>query len=299
MSERVAQHSFDQSERRTVPKYESDGLYYPRDCRNTGEGSRSIMPTSRHNSNVPMHHLSVSSKSNSEDFVHDPDAPNFARNESAFRGPLQYDSTSPRSPRGKPRNSWLRNSGSASEGPLRRWADEPLGIVLGEDVSPDDKTRVSRRSNKTPGSDEERPREELVARSAPHPSIPTLASIPKMQENVRPNHDTDPNDGELSTGNNRFPRLASRRWAIIRNRLALTRAGSQSVGAASAVAPTVNISDELFGGGLAALMLKMHFDRDEQNRRRVPVLLHHLKIRVSDSVHPLKGARAAFRIEVM
>ena len=89
-----------------------------------------------------MHHLSVSSKPNSEDFVRDPDAPNFSHNESAFRGPLQYDSTSPRSPPGKPCNSWLRNSGSASEGPegpLRRWADEPLGIVLGEDLSPDDK----------------------------------------------------------------------------------------------------------------------------------------------------------------
>ena len=39
-------------------------------------------------------------------------------------------------------------------------------------------------------------------------------------KNVRPNHDTDANDGESFTGNNRFPpRLASRRWAIIRTNL--------------------------------------------------------------------------------
>lgn len=59
----------------------------------------------------------------------------------------------------------------------------------------------------------------------------------------------------------------------------------------------VNITDELITGGLAALMLKLWFERDEKGLRRIPVLLHRLRIRISDSLHPLKGNKAVFRIE--
>jgi phospholipase D1/2 len=65
------------------------------------------------------------------------------------------------------------------------------------------------------------------------------------------------------------------------------------------IAPTqVNITDELLVGGLSTLLLRMWFERDEKEYRRVPVLLHRLKVRISDSLHPLKGAKAVFRIEV-
>ncbi|EJD41463.1 phospholipase D [Auricularia subglabra TFB-10046 SS5] len=67
--------------------------------------------------------------------------------------------------------------------------------------------------------------------------------------------------------------------------------------AAVVVAPNVNIVDELIGAGLSSIMLKMWFERDERGERRVPVLLQHLRIRVSDSLHPLSGAKAIFRIE--
>ncbi|KAG8706505.1 Phospholipase D1 [Ceratobasidium sp. 395] len=50
-------------------------------------------------------------------------------------------------------------------------------------------------------------------------------------------------------------------------------------------------------GGLGVLLLQMFFERDDQDRRRVPILLHHLKIRVSDSINPLNGRHAVFRIE--
>lgn len=60
----------------------------------------------------------------------------------------------------------------------------------------------------------------------------------------------------------------------------------------------MNITDELLGGGLSTLLLRMWFERDENDRRRVPIMLHRLKVRVSDSLHPLKGAKAVFRIEV-
>ena len=66
----------------------------------------------------------------------------------------------------------------------------------------------------------------------------------------------------------------------------------------SAVAPGgANITDELTVGGLSALILRLWFERDERGRRRVPILLHQLRIRVSDSLHPLHGSRSVFRIE--
>lgn len=59
----------------------------------------------------------------------------------------------------------------------------------------------------------------------------------------------------------------------------------------------VNITDELIAGGLSALMLKLWFERDERGARRIPVLFHRLRVRISDSIHPLKGNKAVFRIE--
>ncbi|KAH9080301.1 phospholipase D [Lactarius deliciosus] len=59
----------------------------------------------------------------------------------------------------------------------------------------------------------------------------------------------------------------------------------------------VNITDELLVGGLSVLMLRLWFERDERDRRRVPMLLHRLRIRISDSLHPLGGAQSVFRIE--
>lgn len=64
-----------------------------------------------------------------------------------------------------------------------------------------------------------------------------------------------------------------------------------------AVQHSVNITDELIAGGLSTLMLRLWFERDEKGHRRVPVLFHRLRIRVSDSLHPNKGNKAVFRIE--
>ena len=68
--------------------------------------------------------------------------------------------------------------------------------------------------------------------------------------------------------------------------------------ASSVVTPGgVNITDELTFGGLSAVILRLWFERDERGRRRVPILLHRLRIRISDSLHPLQGAHSVFRIE--
>jgi phospholipase D1/2 len=66
----------------------------------------------------------------------------------------------------------------------------------------------------------------------------------------------------------------------------------------STVTPSgVTITDELTVGGLSVLILRLWFDRDERGRRRVPILLHRLRIRISDSLHPLHGPHSVFRIE--
>jgi hypothetical protein len=44
-------------------------------------------------------------------------------------------------------------------------------------------------------------------------------------------------------------------------------------------------------------MLKLWFERDEKGHRRVPILLHRLRVRISDSLHPLGGDKSVFRIE--
>jgi len=92
------------------------------------------------------------------------------------------------------------------------------------------------------------------------------------------------------------------RWGRLRSLLptVITQSLSQTsqAGGSSALAQhSVNITDELITGGLAALMLKLWFERDEKGHRRVPILLHRLRIRISDSLHPLDGNKAVFRIE--
>lgn len=59
----------------------------------------------------------------------------------------------------------------------------------------------------------------------------------------------------------------------------------------------VDLVHEVTYSGLAPLMLRMWFERDERDERRVPILMEQLKIRVSDSIYPLSNSKAVFRIE--
>jgi len=97
-------------------------------------------------------------------------------------------------------------------------------------------------------------------------------------------------------------RSTAPKWGRLRSLLptVITQSHSQTsqAGGSSALAQqSVNITDELIAGGLATLMLKLWFERDEKGHRRVPILLHRLRIRISDSLHPLDGNKAVFRIE--
>ena len=91
------------------------------------------------------------------------------------------------------------------------------------------------------------------------------------------------------------------KWSRLKSLLPHIASQGRSAGgpqSESVVVPhSVNITDELITGGLSTLMLRLWFERDEKGQRRIPVLLHRLRIRVSDSLHPLHGSKAVFRIE--
>ena len=90
------------------------------------------------------------------------------------------------------------------------------------------------------------------------------------------------------------------KWGRLRSLLPHIAAQSKEHAPAPAsevVSPQVNITDELIAGGLSTLMLRFWFERDEKGHRRVPLLFHRLRIRISDSLHPLHGSKAVFRIE--
>ena len=87
-------------------------------------------------------------------------------------------------------------------------------------------------------------------------------------------------------------------WSRLRFLLPSIASSASKESPASAVTPRgMNITDELTVGGLSVLMLRLWFERDEHDRRRVPILLHRLRIRISDSLHPLHGGQSVFRIE--
>ena len=88
------------------------------------------------------------------------------------------------------------------------------------------------------------------------------------------------------------------KWGRLRALIPSTIRQLPSAATTHAVAPPeVNIIDELITGGLSSLMLGLWFERDDKDHRRVPVLLHRLRIRISDSLHPLHAHKAVFRIE--
>jgi phospholipase D1/2 len=89
------------------------------------------------------------------------------------------------------------------------------------------------------------------------------------------------------------------RWGRLRSLIpnVTSQSSRMSVGPSMVTPQAVNITDELLAGGLSTLMLRLWFERDEKDRRRIPVLLHRLRIRVSDSLHPLHGHKSVFRIE--
>lgn len=89
----------------------------------------------------------------------------------------------------------------------------------------------------------------------------------------------------------------SRLKSLLPSIISQGRGGANSAGPSAVIPQSINITDELIAGGLSTLMLRLWFERDEGGHRRVPILFHRLRIRVSDSLHPMHGHKAVFRIE--
>lgn len=253
----------------------------------------------------------------------DRETPRFVRNESDFRGPLNVadkSSSSGRNYRGKRRNSSTNSDG---DGIWKRWVEVPLGwseapgaktplrtaSPVGD--APPERSYPESRGQSDDNGHSHHKKHSLNTPASPaswdatvrklglkkHRSLPHMNQTPEDHEippNSTNNHEETADPSAQPPSNSR---QVSRRWGILKNKFG-PQQNNHTAPASAAVNPNINISDELLSGGLATLMLKMHFERDEQDHRRVPVLLHHLKIRVSDSIHPLNGTHAVFRIEV-
>jgi phospholipase D1/2 len=112
------------------------------------------------------------------------------------------------------------------------------------------------------------------------------------QERARQN---ERRDSQTQTQGSKSPSMG---WSRLRFLLPRVISSPAKEPPPSTVTPSgVNITDELTVGGLSVLILRLWFDRDERDRRRVPILLHRLRIRISDSLHPLHGSHSVFRIE--
>lgn len=90
------------------------------------------------------------------------------------------------------------------------------------------------------------------------------------------------------------------KWAKLRSLLPLVAnqgKAAASTGQTAINQQQVNITDELMIGGLSTVMLRLWFERDEKDRRRIPILFHRLRIRITDSLHPMQDNKSVFRIE--
>ncbi|KAG9048406.1 Phospholipase D1 [Tulasnella sp. UAMH 9824] len=277
----------------------------------------------------------------------DPQAAEFVRTDSGFRGAWSYRDPEEerKGSRRTRRGSWTGASRSPtvddSGGLWRRWVEIPLGLAPTEDgEQPQQDDRVespqSQHAELGPRTSSPEPHHEEPQTASgegsgaaqqqhqdsgagspsrqgstslwplPDPlkflgltrtqSMPHIGSRKTSRQNTQDSH----GDNAETHAN------ATQRWNALRQRLRQSSTAGglsplkgkrRSLVVPSSMAAEVDLNEELMAGPLALQILRMWFERDENGRRRVPVLLQHLKIRVSDSVHPLHGTHAVFRIE--
>ena len=219
----------------------------------------------------------------------------FLRTESQFRDALEYDDPDQREREREylegVEKRKLRDSRFEDWNPIRWLTDSPRDTPKEEHPhfdldagSETEKERNDRRPNL----------------SHPLSAQPDSPSPQRKRGTQRSN--SLPPDSKRRDSKDKDKRISGPRWGRLRSLLPTVITHSHShtsqAGGSSALAQhSVNITDELITGGLSALMLKLWFERDEKGHRRVPILLHRLRIRISDSLHPLDGNKTVFRIE--
>lgn len=228
--------------------------------------------------------------------------PSFSQPSTEFRGVLE--SFHSRELSGADRKGKRRETRSVDDGwtvnPIKWFQDSPRGEHSRNPMSW--KTAELKGKEEADGETEERHANDL-----PHDGERSLltgkASLSKRRAGVDQSASTSLQTRQRSSS---LPQAVSdgkgskARWAKLRSLLPNIQAAppTNSSHSSSAIASaTVNITDEVITGGLSALMLRLWFDRDEKGHRRVPIFLHRLRIRISDSYHPTEEKRTAFRIE--
>lgn len=63
-------------------------------------------------------------------------------------------------------------------------------------------------------------------------------------------------------------------------------------------AAPVSVVNELSTGLLTVAMVKMHLDRDEHGEARAPVLLQHLRVSITDTIHLAQSGHTLYRLEL-
>ncbi|KAI0317663.1 hypothetical protein OF83DRAFT_1276417 [Amylostereum chailletii] len=201
---------------------------------------------------------------------------------------------------------------------FRRWlpesfSDSPRATPRGSprEEKPEFEFGVSDRQEgaprNEPSSSTESPRPK--AGTVPKPSIfgtrigiPRSRSLPHLKEDGKEDGPSSTAKGkqkerpdESGGGTSKSPQA---KWNRLRFLIPHVAQQAAKEPMSQAVTPlNVNITDELITGGLSTLMLRLWIEHDERDRRRVPILFHRLRVRISDSLHPLHGTQSVFRIE--
>ena len=198
------------------------------------------------------------------------------RRQTSFRGALELDRDS-MDRKGKGRETRSQDEGRTSTRWLEPSVDDRPSVIFEEPQGAERPTMHARspsRYNSVGFVNRDYIQPKDLAQSDMHrsPSHPVPRSIRR------------------STGSDKWGKLRALMPSVIRQ-------PPPAVPSHAVTSPEVNIIDELITGGLSNLMLGLWFERDDKDHRRIPVLLHRLRIRISDSLHPLHAYKAVFRIE--
>jgi len=218
-----------------------------------------------------------------------PSAYDLTPRETQFRGP--FDAIPPEQKAREPRDR--QKSSSLWDGIKSRWLPDALTGSPSEETSGAEWGKEKEKDDAPPnGGPLSRKVSTVVASGSGSGSGLVLARTASMSTQGK---GMGRQDSQSQSPGNKSP---STGWNRLRFLLPHVISSTPKEPAPSAVAPGgMNITDELTVGGLSALILRLWFERDERGRRRVPILLHRLRIRVSDSLHPLHGTHSVFRIE--
>lgn len=229
---------------------------------------------------------------------HDPDSefidilrsPDFAPATSPFRGVLDVLDSEKKDEDSEDRKGKRRESYFPETWKPFRWAESPKLEPASIHGSPDPNAETPQDGvlDRADGDNEE---DETTPTAGP--SIKRKVSSPAPRE---PRQTRSLPQLKVDSKGSPAPRW-SRLKSLLPHIASQGRTSAGTPGPSAVIPYSVNITDELIAGGLSTLMLRLWFERDEKGHRRVPALFHRLRIRVSDSLHPLHGNKAVFRIE--